>query len=193
MQNVFTEELNHCFITLFQPTFHFNSHYWKDYEVYNLPGGETGFDELETKLPTYWDTSFSKICLGMKIGNQLNFIVVNKKADSLYTLIADGQYRSTSLGRDTWKELIGSQASLQLHCNREGFNVVCNRNQYSKARIGIIGDLFYRARRCLFCTSRIGFGTGSLPDYDSSCGNEARQQSDNEEKRIRAMGYILVE
>lgn len=39
----------------------------------------------------------------------------------------------------------------------------------------------------------IGFGTGGLPDYDSSCGNEARQQSDNEEKRIRAMGYILVE
>ena len=79
MQNVFTEELNHCFITLFQPTFHFNSHYWKDYEVYNLPGGETGFDELETKLLTYWDTSFSKICLGMKIGNQLNFIVINKR------------------------------------------------------------------------------------------------------------------
>ena len=70
---------------------------------------------------------------------------------------------------------------------------IATGNQYSKARIGIIGDLFYRARRCLFCTSRIGFGTGGLPDYDSSCGNEARQQSYNEEKRIRAMGYILVE
>ena len=60
---------------------------------YNLPGGETGFDAQETKLPTYWNTPFSKICLGMKIGQQINFIVINKQANSLYSLIADGQYR----------------------------------------------------------------------------------------------------
>ena len=29
-------------------------------------GGKTGFDSQETKLPTYWSTPFSKICLGMK-------------------------------------------------------------------------------------------------------------------------------
>ena len=40
----------------------------------------------------------------------------------MYSLIADGQYRATSLGRDTWKLLIGSEASLQLSCNKEGFN-----------------------------------------------------------------------
>ena len=115
---------------LSQNTVHHNAGHWSDYNEYNLVGGETGFDSQETKLPTYWKTSFSKICFGMKIGQKFNFIIVNKQADSLYSLIADGQYRATSLGRDatslgrdTWKKLIGSQASLQPNCNKEGFNV----------------------------------------------------------------------
>ena len=83
------------------------------------------FDGQESKLPTYWNTSFSKICLGMKINQQLKFIVIHKQADSLYSLISDGQYRNTSLGRDKWKELIGSQGSLQHNCDKEGFNAVC--------------------------------------------------------------------
>ena len=86
---------------LFQKTFHYYSTYWSNKTEYNLPGGKTGFDSQETKLPTYWNTSFSKICLGMKIGQQINFIVINKQANSLYSLIADGQYRNTSLGRNT--------------------------------------------------------------------------------------------
>ncbi|XP_078351116.1 putative skeletal organic matrix protein 5 [Oculina patagonica] len=112
-------------------TFHYNSQFWKDRNSYNLLGGKTGFDLQETKLPTYWNTPFSKICLGMKIGHQINFIVINKQANSLYSLIADGQYRAISLGRNKWKMLIGSQASLQSNCNREGFNAGCSTNGYS--------------------------------------------------------------
>ena len=88
----------------------------------------------------------------MKIDQQLRFIVIHKQADSLYSLIADGQYRNTSLGRDKWKELIGSQGSLQYNCNKEGFNVVCSHIQASKARIGIV--------ECHSCNSRIELGTG---------------------------------
>ena len=58
----------------------------------------------------------------MKIGEQFKFIVINKQADSLHSLIADERYRNTSLGRDEWKKLIGSEASLQKNCNMEGFN-----------------------------------------------------------------------
>ena len=68
-----------------QQTFHYDSDYWSNKEEYNLPGGETGFDQMETKLPTYWNTSFSKICLGMKIDQKLGFIVINKEADSLHS------------------------------------------------------------------------------------------------------------
>ncbi|XP_027037861.1 uncharacterized protein LOC113666293 [Pocillopora damicornis] len=172
-------------------TFHHNAHYWSDYKGYNLPGGKTGFDEQETKLPTYWNTSFSKICLGMKIDQQLRFIVIHKKADSLYSLIADGQYRATSLGRDKWKELVGSQGSLQYSCNKEGFNAVCSWSENSKTRIGIVSN---NQNECSSCDSRIGFGTGGNPDNSNTCGNEAgRSGVDNGIKHIKAMGYILVQ
>jgi len=171
-------------------TFHYDSQYWNNKDEYNLPGGETGFDVQESKLPTYWNTSFTKICLGMKYNQQINFIVINKQARSLYSLIADGQYRATSLGRSMWKTLIGAQASLQDNCNREGFNVVCNRRA-SKARIGITSN---NENNCTSCDSRIGFGTGGFPDHSNTCGNEASQhRSDNGEQHLKAMGFILVQ
>ena len=176
------------FISIFsQSTFHYGSAYWNDKNEYNLPGGETGFDTQETKLPTYWNTSFTKICLGMKVNQQIKFIVINKQADSLYSLIADGQYRATSLGRNTWKKLIGSQASLQYNCNKEGFNSVCT--SYAKARIGILGN---NENACSTCDSRIGFGTGGYPDDSITCGNAAKHSADNGDRLIKAMGYILV-
>jgi len=168
-------------------TFHYGSEYWSDKTEYNLPGGKTGFDSQETKLPTYWNTSFSKICLGMKVNNQINFHVINKQANSLYSLIADGQYRATSMGRNTWMKLIGSQASLQRNCNKEGFNAECT-SFFSKARIGILGN---NEKNCTSCDSRIGFGTGTGGKHNDSntCGNKARG---SRKKNIKATGYILV-
>ena len=125
----------------------------------------------------------------MKIGQKASFIVINKTANSLYSLIADGQYRATSLGRDKWKELIGLQASLQSHCNREGFNAVCSSESHSKARIGIISN---GNNNCDSCNSRIGFGTGGIDDDSNTCGNEATH-SPGGDKHIKAMGYILVQ
>ena len=143
-------------------------------------------------MPTYWDTSFSKICLGMKIPQQakVNFIKINKQARSLSSLIADGQYRATSLGRKTWKELVGSTASLQRKCKKEGFNVVCSKEGSSKARIGILGN---NEDKCSSCDSRIGFGTGGRHDDSNTCGNEAKFSTDNGDKHIKAMGFILVQ
>ena len=126
----------------------------------------------------------------MKIGRQINFIVINKQANSLYSLIADGQYRATSLGRNTWKTLIGSQASLQLNCNKEGFNAVSTNAGASRARIGIISN---NGNDCSSCDSRIGFGTGGYPNNSNSCGNEAIFSPDNGNKHIKGMGYIMVE
>ncbi len=177
-------------IFLLQQNFHYDSNLWSNKESFNLDGGETGFDTQQTKLPTYWNTSFTKICLGMKIGQQLNFIVINKQADSLYSLIANGQYRAISLGRNTWKTLIGSHASLQLNCNKEGFNAASGRIDLSKARIGILGN---EQNNCDSVDSRIGFGTGGRHDDSNTCGNEARHGGDNGDKHIKAMGYILVQ
>ena len=127
----------------------------------------------------------------MKLGHQKHFIVINKQANSLYSLIADGKYRATSLGRNTWKKLIGSQASLQANCNKEGFNVAGGK-RYSKARIGIIGN---NEKDCRTPDSTVGFGTGGYVDPSNTCGNHAIKgyTSDNGEKHIKAMGYILVQ
>ena len=172
--------------------FHYDSVLWGNQEIFNRVGGETGFDLQETKLPTYWNTSFSKICLGMKlkVSQQINFIVINKHADSLHSLIADGQYRATSLGRSTWKALIGSDASLQSNCNKEGFNAVGNSPTHSKARIGWISN---NENDCNSCDSRIGFGTGGRHDDDNSCGNEATLSPDNGDRHIKAIGYIMIQ
>ena len=123
----------------------------------------------------------------MKVGNQINSFVTHKHANSLYSLIADGIYRPTSLGRNTWKTLIGpKQASLQAHCSVEGFNAVTN----IKARIGILGN---NENDCKSCDSRIGFGMAGHPDDMNICGDEAQSGADNGDKHIKAMGYVLVQ
>ena len=114
----------------------------------------------------------------MKIDQKDNFVSVDKEACSLYSLIADGQYRATSLGRDTWKSLIEPAASLQSNCSKEGFNAVASRN--ISARIGIVGS---EKNGCSFPGSRIGFGTSGYRANSNTCG--ARD--------IKAMGYILVQ
>ena len=125
----------------------------------------------------------------MKIGQQFKSVVINHPARSLYSLIAEGKYRATSLGRNTWKKLIGTRASLQTNCNMEGFNVLSSINN-SKARIGICSN---DQNDCLSCDSRIGFGTGGYPDDSNTCGNEAKHGADNGDQHIKAMGYILVQ
>ena len=111
------------------------------------------------------------------------------EATSLYSLIADGQYRAISLGRDKWKSLIGADASLQLNCNKEGFNSQ-GYPMHFKARIGIIGN---EQSNCESTDSSIGFGTGGSPEKSITCGNVASYGPDNGNRYIKAMGYIMVQ
>ena len=169
-----------------QTTFHYDSELWTNKNPFNIPGGETGFDRNQTKLPTYWNNSFSRICLGMKIDQQqLKFMVINSTEKSLYSLIADGNYRKTSLGRDTWKTLIGSNVTLQPYCNMEGFNAKCE-NVAVKTRIGILGN---NEDDCNTCDSRIGFATTG-DDDNNTCGNEATYRNI---QHTEAMCYVLVQ
>ncbi|XP_027058714.1 uncharacterized protein LOC113685401 [Pocillopora damicornis] len=171
-------------------TFHYDSQLWSNNESFNAHDGTTGFDTLETKLPTYWSTPFSKICLGMKINTQLNFISIDRPSNSLHALVADGQYRNILLGRDKWKKLVGSQASLQHNCNKDGFNVFGTDYGHSRTRIGILGN---NEDDCRYCDSRIGFGAGGAHDNSNTCGNEVRYGGDNGDKHLKTMGYILVQ
>ena len=128
----------------------------------------------------------------MKIKGQptTRFLVLNEKARSLYALIGDDKYRKTKVSRGAWKKLIGPEASLQLFCYREGFNVVGDNKSFSKARIGYVAD---QENDCLSFDSTIGFGTGGHQDDSNTSGNEATNSADNGDKHIKAMGYILVQ
>ena len=61
----------------------------------------------------------------------------------------------------------------------------------AKARIGIIADEINNS--CRGCDSRIGFGTGGIPNDAISCGNVAGFNPDNGDRNIASMGYILVQ
>lgn len=159
----------------------------------------TGFDDQETKLPTYWSTPFKEICLGMKVNNELNFISIPYQASSLFSVIADGLYRSTNIGRAKWLSLVKG-SGLQRYCNREGFNVQRNsRQRYPSshsARIGAIGN---NENECNSPDSYLGFGGltsskrtfCSMPKASNTCGNSAHCRSGGS-KEMHAMGYIFV-
>ncbi|XP_022808652.1 uncharacterized protein LOC111345632 [Stylophora pistillata] len=130
----------------------------------------------------------------MVITQKLRFIVINKTAGSLYSLITDRKYRSTSRGRQKWKSLIGPSASMQPNCNKEGYNADADyvrefNAEFSEARIGILGN---EKNDCRSCDSRIRFGTGGYSHENNTCRNAARPGGDNGDKNTNAMGYILV-
>ena len=109
----------------------------------------------------------------MKVNGQLRFTVINSQASSLHSLIADGHYRFTLLGRNKWIALTDSKAYLQANCNKEGFNT---RTIYRRARVGILGN---NENDCNTCDSVMGFGLDS-----TACGDL---------HSFRALCYILVQ
>lgn len=132
----------------------------------------------------------------MKVGRALRFISFNYSANSLYSLFADGIYRETNLGRQTWKSLIPSAiSSLQSKCNREGFN---GNTAYVKVRLGMVGN--EGNDRCASPDSFVGLGSsnvkkGRLCRFDftlNSAGNFAACKADNGDRDTKAMGYILI-
>ncbi|RMX47457.1 hypothetical protein pdam_00002147 [Pocillopora damicornis] len=141
-----------------EDTFSYHSNYWSNKNLFSEISGATGFDHEETKMPSYWSNNFTQICLGMRVGDVTEWLTIDRQASSLHSLIADNNHKPTSLGRDKWKSLI-DESSLQLECNKEGFNVKSptTRNHSALTRIGIISN---NEEDCNSCNSRIGIGSG---------------------------------
>ena len=162
----------------------------------NQSSGKSGFDHDETKMPSFWSTPFTKLCLGMQAaGQETNWITVSYHARSLHSLMSTNTHYGTNVGRGRWKSLLAN-SSLQRNCNMEGFNVKPPNGEWNAAvtRIGILGN---NENHCGSCNSRIGFGSkGSrLGQHDdNSCGNEfANAKSDNGKKHIKANCFILLQ
>ena len=163
---------------------------WSNKESYAVEDGLEGLTEKESKLASYWKTPFKKICLGMTVNGDRKWMRLDYKASSLYSVIADGQYRNTSAGRAAWKFLIAG-SSLQPNCNKEGFNIA-----YDKFNVRI-GYYTNNQNSCPQSNSCIAFGIY----YDScymisniTCGNIAQcSNNDNGKKLTAAFGHILVQ
>ena len=209
LRNFFTYIIKHYKITLFimlhkithyivhlQSTFQYNSTLWENKESFNIEAGQTALDFEETKLPTFWSTSFKELCIGMKVGNDLNFLSFSYPANSLYTLFADSIYRSTNITRGEWKSLLAG-SSLQTGCRKQGFNV--DSSHFVDVRLGYIGN---EQNHCLSTDSYIGIGSNS--EKNTWChfqwsktnvniaGNFAGCFADNGNVEITAMAYLLV-
>ena len=117
-------------------------------------------------------------------------MVLDYEANSLYSVIADGQYRPTTAGREAWKSLI-ADTSLQPNCNARGFNVVYKE---LKVRIGLIAN---NQDQCKWSDSCIGYGIQHVAcnmKLDITCGNIAQcGKNDKGKKKTAAFGYILVQ
>ena len=169
---------------------------WKNKNSLNIEAGQTSFDNEETKLPTFWSTSFQEICIGMKVGGDLNFISFSYPASSLYSLFADGIYRSTNVTREEWKSLLAG-SSLQTGCRKQGFNV--DTTNYVDTRLGYIGN---EQEDCDSTDSYIGIGSNSKKGNihcaqientgENIAGNYAKCSPDNGAVDITAMAYLLV-
>ncbi|XP_028396200.1 uncharacterized skeletal organic matrix protein 5-like [Dendronephthya gigantea] len=171
-------------------TFTYASPYWTNKESYAVEDGVEGLTEKESKLASYWNTPFKKICLGMTVNGDRRWMMFDYEASSLYSLIADGQYRNTSAGRATWKSLI-ADSSLQPFCNEEGFS---HASKDFNVRIGYYAN---NQNNCGTPDSCVGFGIRYKACNIRShitCGNIAQcSGNDNGNKLTPAFGYILVQ
>ena len=144
---------------------------WKNKESYAVEDGLEGLTEKESLLN--WPligTLLLRKCLGMMVNGDSKWVRLDYEASSLYSVIADGQYRETSAGRATWMSLI-TGSSLQPHCNQEGFNL--GNNNIFLGRIGLCANNEYN---CYSCDSWIGFGVyyeGCSTKRYQTCGNQA--------------------
>ena len=184
-----------------QNEFNYSSPYWTNKETYAVEDGLEGLNEKQAKLASYWNTPFNKICLGMKVNGATKWIASNYTTNSLHSVIEDGTFKRTTVGKETWKSLINS-SSLQKNCNQEGFNIVTKIKfkhyafAYTNVRIGLVAN---NQNDCESCNSCIGFGTSVLGcDGDvrnTSCGNIMTYYCANPEnnKDTAAFGYILVQ
>ena len=109
----------------------------------------------------------------------------------MYSLFADGKYRSTNITREEWKSLLAG-SSLQTGCRKQGFNV--NNKQFVDVRLGYTGN---EQQTCDSTDSYIGIGSYLSENCywkPSSyiAGNFASCYPDNGDVDTAAMAYLLV-
>ena len=98
-----------------QQNFKYDSELWSNKKTFQ--SNSLDLDDKETKLASYWTLPFTELRLGMKVDGTIRWISFSYRASSLYSIIADGQYRSTNIGKSKWRSLL-PRSSMQTNCNK---------------------------------------------------------------------------
>ena len=101
-------------------TFGYDSALWSNKQTLNEDSLKV--DDDEAKFASYWTVPFTELCVGMKVDGSTKWINIKQTATSLYSLIADGQYRSTSVGKIVWRSLL-PRTSMQPNCNKARISI----------------------------------------------------------------------
>ncbi len=178
-------------------TFNYLSPHWINKDSYKVKEGLDGLTGKQTKLASYWNTPFNKICLGMRRKNGKNkatsWIVIKHQASSLFNVIAKGKFTKTSVGKSKWMSLIHG-SSLEANCNKQGFNIGGgNPDRRMYVRIGIVAN---KQNNCKTCNSGIGFGVSISGCYGTrkkkACGS-IHACGEHFQNNLATFGYILVQ
>ena len=171
-------------------TFSYDAAIWENADL--LAPDSPDLDHTEAKLETWNAVPFTAVRIGLEYqaGSPPNWLVVPLSGAKLSDLFAPGAQFTTTLGRDAWKGLLGTSASLQVNCNAEGTNV---GNSASRVRIGIVSN---QEADCQSPDSRIGIGgadsgqCGTSPT--ESTGNTACFTADNGDVEHAVFGWVMV-
>ena len=85
-----------------QTEFNYSSPYWTNRKTYAVEDGLKGWTDKQNKTSFLLERQFDQICLGMKVNNVTNWIVIKHHASSLFDVIADGVFKNKIVGRDKW-------------------------------------------------------------------------------------------
>ena len=96
-------------------TFAYNSSLWLNKKPYQA--NNVDLDNEEAKLASFWTLPFTELRLGMKIAGATRWITISYNAPSLYSVLVDGRYRATNIGKRRWRSLL-PESSMQTNCNK---------------------------------------------------------------------------
>jgi hypothetical protein len=164
---------------------------WNNNETLNAAAGAK-FGHLldaETKLASYTNTPFTKICLGMTDPPNtmtIKWIGIAYQASSLHSVIADGAFKPLNFTTQKWQSLIGGSL-LPVDCPIQGFNVPSDIfTTQKRVRIGYLAH-----KSCQQQEGLIGFGV-NLNGFLWSSGYNYPSRDGNGKKQIPSIGYIYV-
>ena len=173
-------------------TFNYDALIWESATL--LGATMPGLDHTEAKLQTFNTISFTELRIGLEYpidSGTIRYLVLPLAATNMSELFAGGTMHATTLGRDAWKGLVGTDASLQPNCNLEGANVY---HELTRVRLGIIAN---EQEDCDSPDSRLGVGGAGLPVCDpvpdvQTAGNSSCYGGDNGDVELAAFAWVFV-